>query len=52
MGLRVGVAGVGWSGFAPTTQGVSYKELMFEAAGAAYADAGLDARSEIDSFVC
>ena len=32
MGLRVGVAGVGWSGFAPTTQGVSYKELMFEAA--------------------
>jgi len=46
------VAGVGWSGFAPTTQGVSYKELMFEAARAAYADAGLDPRSEIDSFVC
>jgi acetyl-CoA C-acetyltransferase len=48
----VGVAGVGWSGFAPTTQGMSYKELMFEAARGAYADAGLDPRAEIDSFVC
>ena len=52
MGPRVGVAGVGWSGFAPTTQGISYKELMFEAARGAYADAGVDPRSEIDSFVC
>lgn len=43
--------GVGWSGFAPTTDGVSYKELMFEAARAAYADAGVDPRREIDSFV-
>jgi acetyl-CoA C-acetyltransferase len=52
MGLRVGVAGVGWSGFAPTTAGISYKELMFEAARFAYADAVVDPRSEIDSFVC
>lgn len=50
--VRVGVAGIGWSGFAPTTLGTSYKELMFEAARRAYADAGLDPRSEIDSFVC
>jgi acetyl-CoA C-acetyltransferase len=48
----VGVAGVGWSGFSPTTAGISYKELMFEAARQAYADAGVDPRSEIDSFVC
>jgi acetyl-CoA C-acetyltransferase len=49
---RAGIVGVGWSGFAPTTEGFSYKELMFEAARAAYADAGLDPRTQIDSFVC
>ncbi len=49
---RVGVVGVGWSGFSPTTPGVSYKELMFEAARVAYADAGLEPRRQIDSFVC
>src|ERR671935_2236841 len=51
MGLRVGVVGVGWSGFAPTAEGVSYKELMFEAARKAYEDADLDPRSDVDSFV-
>jgi acetyl-CoA C-acetyltransferase len=51
MGLRVGVVGVGWSGFAPTTEGISYKELMFEAARKAHEDAALDPRSDIDSFV-
>jgi acetyl-CoA C-acetyltransferase len=49
---RVGVIGVGWAGFSPNTDGVSYKELMFEAARRAYADAGVDPRTEIDSFVC
>jgi acetyl-CoA C-acetyltransferase len=49
---RVGVVGIGWSGFAPTTEGVSYKELMFGAAQRAYADAGVDPRSDVDSFVC
>ena len=48
---RVGVVGAGWSGFAPRTDGVSYKELMFEAARRAYADAGVDPRTDIDSFV-
>ena len=49
---RVGVVGIGWSGFSPTTPGASYKELMFEAARSAYADAGIDPRRDVDSFVC
>ena len=49
---RVAVVGVGHAGFAPITAGLSYKELMFEAAQRAYWDAGVDPRSEIDSFVC
>ncbi|TMK16029.1 MAG: thiolase domain-containing protein, partial [Actinobacteria bacterium] len=52
MSPRIGVAGVGWSGFTPTTAGRSYKELMFEAASAAYLDAGVDPRTNVDSFVC
>ncbi len=44
--------GIGWSGFSPTTPGVSYKELMFDAAQRAYADAGVDPRHDVDSFVC
>ena len=46
------MVGVGHAGFAPVTAGVSYKELMFEAAQRAYHDAGVDPRTEIDSFVC
>jgi acetyl-CoA C-acetyltransferase len=49
---RVGIAGVGWSGFTPTTTSVSYKELMFEAARAAYLEARVDPRTNVDSFVC
>jgi acetyl-CoA C-acetyltransferase len=48
---RVAVVGVGHAGFAPITAGISYKELMFEAAQRAYADAGVDPRTEVDSFV-
>ncbi|MGH2728611.1 MAG: thiolase C-terminal domain-containing protein [Actinomycetota bacterium] len=48
---RVAVVGVGQSGFAPITAGVSYKELTFEAAQRAYADAGVDPRTDVDSFV-
>ncbi len=48
---RAGIVGVGWAGFTPATDGISYKELMFEAARRAYADAGLDPRTDIDSFV-
>ncbi|HEY7755472.1 MAG TPA: acetyl-CoA acetyltransferase [Actinomycetota bacterium] len=49
---RVAIVGVGHAGFAPITAGVSTKELMFEAATRAYYDAGVDPRTEIDSFVC
>lgn len=48
---RVAVVGVGHAGFAPITAGVSYKELTFEAAQRAYADAGVNARTDVDSFV-
>jgi acetyl-CoA C-acetyltransferase len=51
MESRVGIVGIGWAGFSPTTDGISYKELMFEAARRAYADAGVDPRTEVDSFV-
>jgi len=49
---RVAVVGVGHAGFAPILVGLSYKELMFEAATRAYHDAGVDPRTEVDSFVC
>ena len=49
---KVAIVGVGHAGFAPITAGISYKELMFEAATRAYFDAGVDPRTEIDSFVC
>ncbi|MGH2530147.1 MAG: thiolase C-terminal domain-containing protein [Actinomycetota bacterium] len=48
---RVAVVGVGHAGFAPITAGLSYKELMFEAAQRAYDDAAVDPRRDVDSFV-
>jgi acetyl-CoA C-acetyltransferase len=49
---RVAVVGMGHAGFAPIIAGISYKELMFEAAQRAYADAQVDPRADVDSFVC
>ena len=51
MPTKVAIIGVGHTAFRATSPGVSYKELMFEAATRAYEDAGLDARTEIDSFL-
>lgn len=48
---RVAVVGVGHAGFAPITAGISYKELTFEAAQRAYSDAGVNPRTDVDSFV-
>jgi len=51
MNDRVAIVGVGWAGFKPRTPDLSYKELMYEAAVRAYADAGVDPRKDVDSFV-
>jgi acetyl-CoA C-acetyltransferase len=51
MNERVAIIGVGWSGYRPITPDLSYKELMYEAAIKAYADAGVDPRRDVDSFV-
>lgn len=51
MPAKVAIVGVGQTAFRATSPGLSYKELMFEAATKAYADAGLDPRTEIDSFL-
>jgi len=52
MDRRVALVGIGHAGFAPIVAGLSYKELMFEAAQRSYFDAGVDPRTEVDSFVC
>jgi acetyl-CoA C-acetyltransferase len=51
MNNRVAIVGVGWAGFRPTTPNLSYKELIYEAAVRAYADAGVDPRRDVQSFV-
>ena len=51
MNDRVAIVGVGWDGYRPVTPEVSYKELMYQAAVRAYADAGIDPRQDVDSFV-
>jgi acetyl-CoA C-acetyltransferase len=51
MSTKVAIVGVGLTSFRATSPGLSYKELMFEAATRAYADAGLDARADIGSFL-
>src|SRR4029453_11550469 len=54
--LRPGLSGPrggsGPAGFAPVLSGLSTKELMYEAAVRAYDDAGVDPRTDVDSFVC
>lgn len=47
---RVAIVGIGHAGFSPTTPGVSYRELVFEAAIKAYRDAGVEPK-DIGGFV-
>jgi len=49
--MRVGIVGIGMTAFRPSTPESSWKELMFEAAARAYADAGIDPRTDVDSFL-
>ncbi len=51
MEREVAIVGVGYAGFRPLTPDQSYKELIFEAATRAYAEAGIDPRSDVDSFI-
>jgi len=51
-GKEVAIIGAGASKFDSTTIGQSYKELTYDAAKKAYADAGVDVRDDVGSFVC
>ena len=51
MAARIGIVGVGYEGFRPAITDISARELMFQAASKAYADAGVDPRREIGSFI-
>jgi acetyl-CoA C-acetyltransferase len=50
MNQRVAIIGVGVMAARPSSEHLSFKEMMFEAAQKAYADAGVDAH-EVESFV-
>jgi acetyl-CoA C-acetyltransferase len=50
MNERVAIIGVGVMAARPSSEHISFKEMMFETAQKAYADAGVDAH-EIESFV-
>lgn len=49
---RVGIVATGHVGFSSMSPGLSYKELVFEAAVRAYRAAGVDPRRDVDCFVC
>ena len=50
MPSRVAIVGIGYTPIRPASPSQSFKEMMFEAARRAYADAGIDFR-EVGSFV-
>ncbi len=52
MPFKVGIIGAGYAGFDSMTPSLSTRELMFEAAGRAYEDAGVDPRKDVQSFIC
>ncbi|MCL6451797.1 MAG: hypothetical protein K6T75_10940 [Acetobacteraceae bacterium] len=50
MDERVAIVGIGYTAFRPLTPEVSFRELIFEAATKAYADAGIHPK-DVDTFV-
>jgi acetyl-CoA acetyltransferase len=48
---KIAVVGIGYTNFRSVTPDLGWKEFMFEACQKAYMDAGLDPRTEIDSFI-
>ena len=50
MKQKVAVVGIGTSGFSPLTSGLSYRELIYDAAVKAYRDAGLE-HHQIEAFI-
>src|SRR3989475_5055169 len=49
--MRVGIIGIGMTAFRPSTPEYNWKELMFDAASRAYADAAINPREDVDSFI-
>ncbi|BCU66889.1 acetyl-CoA acetyltransferase [Sulfolobales archaeon HS-7] len=49
--MKVAIVGMGWYGFRPSTPEVSFREMVFEAASRAYAEANLDPRKDVDTFI-
>jgi len=49
---RIAIIGIGMTQLRSITPDLSYKEMMFEAALKAYNDAGVDPRTDVQSFVC
>lgn len=51
MSERMAIVGLGYADIRSCTPGISYKELMYEAATRAYDDAGINPRKQVDSFI-
>lgn len=51
MAARVAIVGAGYEGFRPVVGDVSTRELMYLAASKAYADAGINPRKDVGSFI-
>src|SRR5437879_8705416 len=49
--MRVGIIGIGMTAFRPSTPEYNLQELMLEAASRAYADAAINPREDVDSFI-